>query len=60
MRVSMKLFAAIMAAGLLAACTPQAAKPAADGRLPEGVTPLHYTLALTIDPRAERFSGVSW
>ncbi|MDZ4776459.1 MAG: M1 family metallopeptidase [Alphaproteobacteria bacterium] len=55
MRTRLTLIVAI--AAFLAACTPQAAKPAADGRLPEGVTPLHYTLALTIDPRVERFSG---
>jgi alanyl aminopeptidase len=29
-----------------------------EGPLPAGVTPLRYTLALTIDPRQERFSGV--
>lgn len=57
MRTRLTVIVATAAAVLLAACAPQAAKPAADGRLPEGVTPLHYTLALTIDPRVERFSG---
>ena len=30
---------------------------APEGRLPEGVTPTAYTLALNVDPREERFSG---
>jgi alanyl aminopeptidase len=48
---------AAMTLAFLAACTPSAGKPGADGRLPVGVTPLRYDLALTIDPRQERFSG---
>lgn len=49
----------VAAALLLTACTAASGKPGADGRLPEGVTPLRYDLALTIDPRQERFAGVA-
>lgn len=48
---------AVLAGALLAACAPKAEKPGADGKLPGGVAPLHYTLAMTIDPREPRFSG---
>lgn len=51
------LLTAAIGALLLAACAPQASKPGADGKLPLGVSPVRYTLALTIDPRQERFSG---
>jgi len=49
----------VAAAFLLAACSASSGKPGADGRLAQGVTPLHYDLALTVDPREERFSGVA-
>lgn len=42
---------------LLAGCAETPAQPGVDGKLPAGVTPLHYTLALSIDPREARFSG---
>lgn len=48
---------AVALALALSACKEPVKGPGADGRLPQGVTPLHYTLALTIDPRLERFSG---
>ncbi|TPW08265.1 MAG: putative M1 family peptidase, partial [Alphaproteobacteria bacterium] len=51
------LITATLGVALLAACAPKAARPGADGKLPEGVTPLSYALALTIDPRVEHFSG---
>ncbi|GIX16349.1 MAG: aminopeptidase [Rhodothalassiaceae bacterium] len=60
------LFVAALAAGMLAACgkTPEkAGAPAAGeeavptGQLGREVAPVHYDLALTIDPRKERFSG---
>ena len=49
--------AAALAFALLSACAQTSVKPGADGKLPTGVTPLHYSLALTIDPRQARFSG---
>src|SRR5690606_30941634 len=32
---------------------------APNGKLPEGVRPLHYRLDLTVDPREERFGGTA-
>src|SRR5215475_13686060 len=29
------------------------------GKLPQGVAPLHYSLQLTLDPRAARFTGTA-
>lgn len=48
-----------LALGLsLAACSVKPApRPGVDGRLPADVTPLSYSLTLSIDPRQERFSG---
>jgi alanyl aminopeptidase len=37
-----------------------AADPPPAGPLPEGVSPEHYRLALTVDPASERFSGEVW
>ncbi len=43
---------------LIVATTPAAAQQAPPmGQLPDGVVPLHYRLALDIDPDRERFSG---
>src|SRR5215472_1673024 len=36
---------------------PAAATAAPAGRLPEGVTPTHYSLRLSIDPKSDTFSG---
>jgi aminopeptidase N len=36
---------------------PTAAAAAPAGRLPEGVTPTHYSLRLSIDPKSDTFSG---
>jgi cytosol alanyl aminopeptidase len=44
------------AAGARSAEAPAAAD---DGRLPKTATPLHYALALSIDPDKPRFSGVA-
>ncbi|MBN7796787.1 M1 family metallopeptidase [Parahaliea mediterranea] len=44
------------AAAPLADAAPYPAKPPS-ARLPEGVTPRHYALELSIDPRRERFQG---
>ncbi|HEX7061202.1 MAG TPA: M1 family metallopeptidase [Woeseiaceae bacterium] len=50
----------LLCAALLAtAAHVQEASAAPNGRLPEGVRPLHYRLDLTIDPRKERFGGTA-
>ncbi len=51
------LVVAALGLALLSGCGQTSPKPGADGKLPGGVTPLRYGLALTIDPREARFSG---
>ncbi|HET6629074.1 MAG TPA: M1 family aminopeptidase, partial [Woeseiaceae bacterium] len=54
---SLMLCTAVLAAA--ANAQENAAHAAPNGKLPEGVRPLHYRLDLTIDPREERFRGTA-
>jgi len=47
----------LLACALILFASVRAAAAAPTGKLPSGVTPTHYALELTIDPRAARFSG---
>lgn len=53
------MFCAAMLAAACNAQQPAPADAAPNGKLPEGVRPLHYQLDLTIDPREERFGGTA-
>ncbi len=57
MKRGIGLAAAVLGLALLAGCGQAPEKPGVDGKLPAGVMPLRYGLALTIDPRQARFSG---